>query len=126
MSDNESKVWRAIGIAAEWHRIPPAEIADGTHSSPRIVDARRTAFSEARAMGIPVPDIAGVFGLDPSTVYHHLRAENGGSKMDRFAEKPRPVPPVAPDLPPAHLQTPYQRMVAMAAAENDAMWRNAR
>lgn len=120
----ESKILRAIGIAAERHKIRPEIIADKANGTADVIDARRTAFAEAVDMGVTRKAIGRFFNLDWSTVNYHVRTLRDGLPLPRtgFGATPAPEPPKPPVLPEYRGDwTEIEWMRAMAHEENMAM-----
>lgn len=121
MTNHESTIWRAIGIAAERHKIHPEVIIDLDDRHVDVVGARQTAYREAHNMGVMVKDIAAFFGASARTVSHYISRDRVlvGVGNNQGVVIPSPPPP---DLPRNRSDwSEIDWMRAMAHEENQAM-----
>lgn len=122
MTDYESKCWRAVATACQDHDMEREQVLDLGDKRHRTTAARKDAICEASKLGVPNPEIARFFGVDQTTVKHHL-SRAGLSRFDKGCRHvPKPEAPIIPDLPANEDGwSAIDRMKAMAHAENRAM-----
>lgn len=121
--DPNKVVRQALREGSKASGISQARIMEAHRDDHKAVAARNLVWERLHNEGMAAEEIAKHFRRNGSTVRRTLKELHEAPKpsMNGKNQLVRPAPPPIYDLPPAHLRTRYQRLLASAAASNKAM-----